>query len=264
MINTYRMRVSVSSGPGCLGSPGVSRTDRRSAAATDPYGRGRAADHLLRAGRPGCGPSCRRSRSPTGSTRPATSSPTSTCSIRATWSSWRWPPTHPGHWVTACWEVACWQLGLAVSVGSGLPPSLVVTGPDWSGCVGRRRRRRGLLAAPAGTRFRFSRRRRASSTTRSRCVVSPTASRRTPQSGLALAWADPDRQLTQADLIIVRARPARRLVRPGDPWSTCRDGILTALVSGGSVVVVVGDDPARLARVIERSGLAEAMVPLSA
>ncbi len=38
--------------------------------------------------------------------------------------------THPGHWVTAVWEVACWQLGLVVSVGSGLPPALVVIGPE--------------------------------------------------------------------------------------------------------------------------------------
>ena len=38
--------------------------------------------------------------------------------------------TSPGHWVTAVWEVACWQLGLVVSVGSGLPQSLVVIGPD--------------------------------------------------------------------------------------------------------------------------------------
>ena len=155
---------------------------------------------------------------------------------------------NPGHWVTACWELACWQLGLTVSVNSGLPPSLVVTGPDWSAygeggveVVACSLHPLGLGFAsppPAGVADYASEVR-----------VQPDSFAPTPQSGLSLAWADHHRQLSQADLIDLPATAARRLVRASDPWETCRDGLLTALVSGGSAVVVVGDDPARLAKI---------------
>ena len=38
----------------------------------------------------------------------------------------------------------------------------------------------------------------------------------------------------------------RRLVRAGDPWSTCRDGVLTAVMTGGSAVLVVGGNDDQL------------------
>ncbi len=65
----------------------------------------------------------------------------------------------------------------------------------------------------------------------------------------ATAWVDAERILNQADLVQVDGPPARRLVRAGDPWATCRDGIVTALVTGGSAVVVVGGDADQLARI---------------
>ncbi len=155
----------------------------------------------------------------------------------------------PGHWVTACWEIACWQLGLTVSVDSGIPPSLVVTGPDWSGYVGGGVDIVACSLHPLGLGFASP---PPSGVADYALEVrgQPDSFAPTPQSGLALAWADPHRQLTLADLIDLPGPAARRLVRPGEPWATCRDGLLTALVSEGSVVVVVGDDPARLARVI--------------
>jgi hypothetical protein len=60
---------------------------------------------------------------------------------------------------------------------------------------------------------------------------------------------DADRILNQADLVQVDGSPERRLVRAADPWATCRDGIMTALVTGGSAVVVVGEDADQLARI---------------
>jgi hypothetical protein len=43
----------------------------------------------------------------------------------------------------------------------------------------------------------------------------------------------------------------RRLVRPSDPWSTVSKALLTPLNSGGSIVIVVGEDSARLSRLYE-------------
>ena len=43
--------------------------------------------------------------------------------------------------------------------------------------------------------------------------------------------------------------PMRRLVRAGDPWATCRDGIVTALVTGGSAVVVIRGDSDQVTRI---------------
>ena len=72
-----------------------------------------------------------------------------------------------------------------------------------------------------------------------------------PQPGLALAWRDQDRQLTQAELVDRPAPPARRrLIRPSDPWATTRTALLDPLLGGGSSVIVVGAaDPAVLARI---------------
>ncbi len=156
--------------------------------------------------------------------------------------------THPGHWVTAGWQLACWQLGLTVSVGSGLPADLIVTGPDWSDhadagvdVVACSMHPLGLgldRPTPAGV-LDYALEVRGQ----------PDGYAPTPQSGMRGAWADADRSLTQADLIAIDVVPARRLTQPSDPWSTCRDGILTALVSGGSLVHVVGGDEGQRARI---------------
>ena len=61
-----------------------------------------------------------------------------------------------------------------------------------------------------------------------------------PQSGLALAWRDATRQLTQADLLTEVPTDRRRLVRPSDPWTTVREALLAPLLGGGSSVVVTG------------------------
>jgi uncharacterized protein (TIGR03089 family) len=70
-----------------------------------------------------------------------------------------------------------------------------------------------------------------------------------PPNPDATAWVDAKRSLTQMDVIKVEGPPARRLVRVGDAWATCRDGIVTALCTGGSVVIVTGDNADQLARI---------------
>jgi hypothetical protein len=71
-----------------------------------------------------------------------------------------------------------------------------------------------------------------------------------PQSGLALAWRDATRQLTQADLVTEGSTDQRRLVRPSDPWTTVRQGLLAPLLGGGSSVIVAGPaTPERLASI---------------
>lgn len=156
---------------------------------------------------------------------------------------------HPGHWVTAVWEVACWQLGLVASVGSGLPASLVVTGPTGLEQVPGS----DVLACslhPLGLGF---------DSPLPAGIVDyalevrgqPDTFAAVPQSGLGLAWADSEQKLTQADLVTDAVPVARRMVQAGDPWVTARDGVVAALASGGSVVIIVGDDPDRLATIAE-------------
>jgi uncharacterized protein (TIGR03089 family) len=77
-----------------------------------------------------------------------------------------------------------------------------------------------------------------------------------PPDGAATAWVDAERTLSQADLVSVDGTPARRLVRASEPWATCRDGVITALVSGGSAVIVVGGDPDQLTRIAESERVA--------
>jgi uncharacterized protein (TIGR03089 family) len=76
----------------------------------------------------------------------------------------------------------------------------------------------------------------------------------------ALAWLDDDRQFTASELAeIGAADPAeRRLVRPTEPWAAIAEGLLTPLNSGGSSVVVVGDDEDAIARIAASERVAQA------
>lgn len=148
---------------------------------------------------------------------------------------------HPGHWVTLVWAAACWQVGLTVTCGR-TGAQLVVCGPDWSAYADGP----DLVACslhPLGLGFREP---------PPAPIVDFTLEVRgqsdgyaaTPQSGLAPAWDYPHRRLTQAELLSGLEGPAeRRLVPTGDPWPTLRDALLRPLVTGGSAVVVAGDDP---------------------
>jgi uncharacterized protein (TIGR03089 family) len=154
----------------------------------------------------------------------------------------------PGHWLTAVWQLACWQVGLVVDLTKSSGLTGVVTGRQWQGY--------GALELYA-------------------CALHPLGFgfteplpgyvhdyavdvRNQPDrfSGAlpdpaAAAWVDAERTLTQADLVKLNDPLGRRLVRAGDPWATCRGGVVTALVTGGSAIVVVGGDADQLTKIAE-------------
>jgi uncharacterized protein (TIGR03089 family) len=158
----------------------------------------------------------------------------------------------PGHWITYVWAAACWQVGAVVAA----PPfaggaALIVVGPDWAGyetsiasdivaCALRPLGQPFWEPLPAGVLdYAVEVRRQADRYAGS----SP--------SPPALAWLDDDRQLSATELAEIGATdpPARRLVRPTQPWPAVAEGLLTPLNSGGSTVVVVGDDEDEIARI---------------
>jgi uncharacterized protein (TIGR03089 family) len=159
----------------------------------------------------------------------------------------------PGHWLTAAWQVACWQVGLAVDLTSPSTAAAVVTGRQWQGHDTRE-----IYACalhPLG--FGFSEplppgvHDYAIEVRRHADQFFGEAS-----DANATAWIDPARTLNQADLINIDGPGARRLVRAGDPWSTVRDGVVTALVTSGSAVVVVGGDAEQLTRLAQSERIA--------
>jgi uncharacterized protein (TIGR03089 family) len=152
----------------------------------------------------------------------------------------------PGHWLTAVWQLACWQVGLVVDLTNGSLPAAAVTGRQWQDHAGR-----DVFACalhplgfgfgeplPDGVRDYAT-------------EVRSHADRYfgDPPEPDAAAWVDRERTLSQADLVTAHGPPLRRLVRAGDPWTTCRGGIVSALVTGGSAVVVVGEDSDQVTRI---------------
>jgi uncharacterized protein (TIGR03089 family) len=155
----------------------------------------------------------------------------------------------PGHWVSAIWQLACWQVGASVTLGRASGAQVVVCGPDWRSYVATHGPE--LLACalhPLG--LGFPERLPAGVTDYALEVRGqPDHFAGASRVDSELAWLDSDRELTQADLVAGPVEgPLRRLARPTDPWTTARDGIITALVTGGSVVLVVGDDDSAIAR----------------
>jgi uncharacterized protein (TIGR03089 family) len=158
----------------------------------------------------------------------------------------------PGHWVTYVWAVACWEVGAVVAA----PPfagkaALVVAGPDWTGyetsiasdivaCALRPLGQPFWEPLPTGVLdYAVEVRRQAD-----RYAGAST-------SPSALAWLDDDRQFSAAELAEIAAAdpPERRLVRPEQPWPAVAEGLLCPLNSGGSTVVVVGEDEDKIARI---------------
>jgi uncharacterized protein (TIGR03089 family) len=154
----------------------------------------------------------------------------------------------PGHWLTAVWQLACWQVGLVVDLTNPSLPAAVVTGRRWEDQAAR-----DVFACalhPLGFGFGES----LPDGVRDYAIEVRNHADRffgPPPDAAATAWVDAERTLSQADLVNVDGPPARRLVRAGEPWGTCRDGVVTALVTGGSAVVVVGNDTEQLARIAD-------------
>jgi uncharacterized protein (TIGR03089 family) len=154
----------------------------------------------------------------------------------------------PGHWLTAAWQVACWQVGLSVDLTSPATSAAVITGPQWQGYEAQEVYACALH--PLGFGFTEP---LPPGVHDYAIEVRQHADRflgELPDPN-ATAWVDTERTLSQADLIDFDGPAARRLVRSGDPWATCRDGIVTALGTGGSAVVVVGENADQLARIAD-------------
>lgn len=156
---------------------------------------------------------------------------------------------NPGHWMTLVWHLACWQVGAAVTLGHPTSAAVVVAGPEDS-----------TAAAPGAPVLICSLHPLGLPLTEppgagvldfiAEVRAQPDQHAAVPQSGLALAWRDPTRQLTQADLVSEAPADRRRLVRPSDPWITVREALLAPLLGGGSSVVVTGPAaPGRLASI---------------
>jgi uncharacterized protein (TIGR03089 family) len=160
--------------------------------------------------------------------------------------------TAPGHWVTLVIELAAWQVGATVSVGGRRkqPAELLVLGPDWQ--------HHDVSAAPAILACSLHRLGLGFPDPLPVALADfalevrgqPDIHSPGPRSRHEPAWQDVHRALTQQELVSVDTGPtpggARRLVSPTDPWSSVRDGLLVPLLTDGSSVLVVGDDPERL------------------
>ena len=152
----------------------------------------------------------------------------------------------PGHWLTAVWQLACWQVGLVVDLTKPSLPAAVVTGRHWQGYA------EGDVFACALHPLGFGFGEPLPDGVRDYAIEVRSHGDRYlgyPPGPDATAWVDAERTLRQADLVTVDDPAARRLVRAGDPWATCRDGIVTALVTGGSAVIVIGGDPDQVTRI---------------
>ena len=155
----------------------------------------------------------------------------------------------PGHWVTLVWQLACWQVGAAVTLGRRAGAAMVVVGPGDSTAAAPGTPVLACSLHPLGL---------PSAETPPPGVLDygvevrgqPDQYAAVPQSGLAMAWHDPIRQLTQADLVAGEATDRRRLIRPNDPWTTSPDSLIAPLLGGGSSVIVAGPAaPEQLARI---------------
>ncbi len=161
--------------------------------------------------------------------------------------------SHPGHWVTLIWQLACWQVGAVVTLEHAPSAAVLVAGPDSDETVrpstpvlrcSLHPLGLGLAAPPDPPVLDYAVEVRGQ----------PDQHAAVPQSGLALAWLSPGVRRTQADLVDpAYASAARRLIRPTDPWTTTRDGLLAPLIGGGSSVLVAGvGDPDRVTAIAEQ------------
>jgi uncharacterized protein (TIGR03089 family) len=159
----------------------------------------------------------------------------------------------PGHWLTAVWQLACWQVGLVVDLTNRSLPLAVVTGRRWQSY-----KERDIFACalhPLGFGFNEP----LPDGVRDYAIEVRSHADRYfgyPPEPDTTAWVDAERTLSQADLVTVDGPPVRRLVRAGDPWATCRDGIVSALVTGGSAVVVVGGNDDQVTRIADSERVA--------
>ncbi|GAA3570620.1 TIGR03089 family protein [Microlunatus spumicola] len=167
---------------------------------------------------------------------------------------------HPGHWMTLVWATACWQTGAVVTLGRPEEAALVVCGPDHADVDPGDAELVACSLHPLGLGL--------TPPVPSRVVDYATEVRAQPDvwnvvpvATDALAWLDAERELDQTGLVAGGPAPAQRLlVRPGGPWETLRDAVVTPLRDGGSSVVLVGTTDEQRVREIGLSERVDALV----
>ena len=165
----------------------------------------------------------------------------------------------PLHWVTLVWIAASWRIGCPVTLDESSDAAVCVVGPE------------AAFDEPAGAAERVA------------CSLHPLGLgfsdplpagvidygievRAQPDSYLgpypdpaATAWIEDDHRLTQSELITSRpvdaVSPGRRtMIRP-DPsepaWAGVQRALIDPVITGGSVVIMIGGDAERRTRVAE-------------
>jgi uncharacterized protein (TIGR03089 family) len=173
--------------------------------------------------------------------------------------------THPGHWVTACLELACWRLGLTVVVDDGagsVEPDarLVVAGPVYQACIELATQLGADLLAcslhPLGLPF-AERVPEGVADYALEVRGQPDQFSAVPVPADQPAWRSAEVTLTQLELDATPGSDRRVLLRPSTAWATARAGVVAALVGGGSVVIVVGEDAAGLERIRDTENISD-------
>ncbi|SDT08347.1 TIGR03089 family protein [Microlunatus soli] len=156
--------------------------------------------------------------------------------------------TAPGHWVSSVWAAAIWRVGCPITVTG--EAAVDVVGPELAEQPSTDGERVACSLHPLGLGF--------GTTLPAGTTDYGTEVRAQPDSfggpwpaAEDRAWDDQGTGRTQADLLLAvdgSATEQRRLIIPSpgnDPWTTLVDTLLTPVLTGGSVVVVVGADPDR-------------------
>jgi uncharacterized protein (TIGR03089 family) len=180
--------------------------------------------------------------------------------------------SHPGHWMTFIWELACWQVGAVVTLGAASHARVLVLPPEATWLASAHTQvvvcslhplGLGLPTPPPEGALDYTVEVRTQGDRYVGTPISPhvlawwesAAERQDARSGDAQpAEAQPsERRLTQAELTDRPVLTAQRLlIRPASAWAGA-SALIDAVLSGGSLVVVTGqDDGEKLRHVAEQ------------
>lgn len=161
----------------------------------------------------------------------------------------------PAHWTTLVWVAAIWRVGCPVSIGPDSGARLEVVGPDAAFDADRDSPAERVACAlhPLGLGFDVP--------LPADVLDFGTEVHSQPDTFAgplprfdAMAWSEQDQCLTQSDVTQgFDNRPGRRTMLCREPtsagnaqiWPVVRHALVEPVTTGGSVVIMVGGDPAR-------------------
>ncbi|MFV0406691.1 MAG: TIGR03089 family protein [Propioniciclava sp.] len=142
---------------------------------------------------------------------------------------------HPGHWMALLWPFALWRVGAAADLtGEPLPRAEVaVVGPSSTQALAPHTLvcsldpwARPMTGLPSGL-LDFA----------AEALAQPDTFGGASGSAHDLAWVDPERSLTQADLAEISHLSNRLAATPATPWQAI-EWLVGAILGGGSLVLV--------------------------